>query len=137
MQRVFLIAATAFVAACAAKSTTAPPQFNVTGSWTGSVSDALRGSGSLTLSLTQTGDTVNGTWSTVYADTASNIGGKAIGHVVGSTFTVLLRPLNPPTCQYGPFQVTATQSSSTSLAGTYMNIQCAIADSGSISVVIQ
>ena len=137
MQRALVIAAVALLAACAAKSSTAPPNFNVTGSWSGSISDALVGTGALSMSLAQTGDSVTGSWSTTYADTMYNLTGRAAGHVIGSTFTVLLRPFSPPTCQYGPFQFTATQAGGASISGTYTTVQCTVADSGTISVAIQ
>jgi len=140
MKRIFMIAAAIAVAACAAKSTTAPAQFNVSGDWSGSMSDALLGASAVSFALTQTGDSVTGTWATVYADTASNIGGSVAGHVVGSTLTILLKPASPPTCQYGPFQFTATETTGTTLTalrGTFSAVQCPIADSGSISVAIQ
>lgn len=137
MKRVFMIAAAIAVAACAAKSTTAPAQFNVSGDWAGSMSDALLGASTVSFALTQTGDSVTGTWATVYADTTKDIGGSVVGNVVGSTLTMLLKPASPPTCQYGPFQFTATESSATTLAGTFSAVQCPIADSGSISVAIR
>lgn len=137
MKRVLMIAAAFAAAACAAKSTTAPPQFNVTGSWSGPMSDHMLGASTVSLSLSQAGDSVTGTWATVYADTSHNIGGNVVGHVVGSSLIILLKPLSPPTCQYGPFQFTATESNATTLAGTYASVECPFPDSGSISVVSQ
>ena len=132
-----MIAAAVLLVACAAKSTTAPAQFNVTGGWAGTVSDALLGPGTLSLSLAQTGDSVSGTWSSAYPDTLHDIGGSVVGHVVGSKLVILLKPLSPPTCQYGPFEFTATETGGTELSGTYQAVQCIVADSGSIAVTIQ
>lgn len=132
-----MIAAAVGAAACAAKSTTAPAQFNVSGDWSGSMSDALLGASAVSFSLAQTGDSVTGSWAAVYADTTKDISGSVVGNVVGSTLTILLKPASPPTCQYGPFEFTATETSSTTLSGTFAAVQCPIADSGSISIAIQ
>lgn len=135
MQRALLIAAAVLLAACA-KSSTAPVIENFAGNWSGSIDDQRLGSGTLTLSISQTGDSVSGIWSTAYADTANDIGGRVTGSVSGSTLSILLRPLSPPTCQYGPFEVTATLTG-TALSGTYTTVQCAVEDGGTIAATIQ
>jgi hypothetical protein len=137
MQRIFIIAGAAALVACAAKSSTAPATGTVAGSWSGSISDARAGNGALTLSLAQAGDSVTGTWAAAYADTVDDIGGTVFGHVAGSTVTILLKPGNPPTCQYGPFEVTAALVPGASLNGTYSTVQCTLGDSGTVAVAIQ
>jgi hypothetical protein len=136
MQRVFMIVGAAALVACS-KSSTEPAPGYVAGSWSGSISDVLVGNGTFTMSLAQTGDSVTGTWTTTYADTANNLGGLAIGHMIGPMLTILLKPINPPTCQYGPFEVTASLTAGTSLSGTYTTVQCTAADSGTVSVTKQ
>jgi hypothetical protein len=137
MQRVFIIAAAAVLAACSAKSSTAPTPAEVAGSWSGPISDGLQGSGTLSLSLAQTGDSVTGTWSIAYANPVADIAGLAAGDVSGSTFFILLRPSNPSTCQFGPFQITATVTGTTAMSGSYSTVQCANGDSGTFSASTQ
>jgi hypothetical protein len=135
MQRVFLIAAAAVLAACAAKSSTAPAPAEVAGSWTGPVTDALLGSGTLSFSLAQTGDSVTGTWSINFADSTKDIAGLAAGDVSGSTISIRLKPSNPPTCQYGPYEIAAsvTTSGTSVISGSYSTVQCANGDSGTFT----
>lgn len=135
MQRVLVIAAAALLAACA-KSSTAPGTGDVAGSWSGSIVDQRLGTGTLSLSLAQAGDSVTGTWSTTYADTTQDNAGLVVGSISGSTLSILLRPLTPPTCQYGPFDVTASVTGMT-LSGTYSTVQCPDTDTGTVSATIQ
>jgi hypothetical protein len=136
MQRVLLIAAAALLAACSAKSSTAPANGDIAGSWSGSITDGLLGSGTLSLTLAQSGDSVTGTWSTTFSDTTHDTGGLVAGNVSGSTLSIQLRPLSPSTCQYGPFDVTASVTG-TSMSGTYSTVQCAAEDGGTLSATIQ
>jgi hypothetical protein len=131
-----MIAAAALLAACSPTSTTAPPVGSVAGTWSGSITDALLGSGTLSLSLAQAGDSVTGTWSTKYADTTRDIGGVVAGTYTGTTLAVLLRPENPPTCQFGPFEVTASVTAA-ALSGTYTTVQCAEGDGGTLTATMQ
>lgn len=138
MQRVLLIFAAMAVIACGAKSTTAPITANVTGSWSGPISDALLGSGTLSLSLTQFGDSVTGSWSTSFPNASDDLLGQVMGTISGSTIAVLLKPFGGSTCQYGPFNLTATESVTGSLSGTFMTAyNCSVPDSGTYSAVKQ
>lgn len=140
MQRVFMIAAAVLLAACSAKSSTAPAPADIAGTWSGPVTDGLQGSGTLSLSLAQTGDSVTGTWSIAFANPANDIAGIAAGDVSNLTVSILLRPSNPPTCQFGPFQVTAnvtTGSVLTAMSGSYATVQCAEGDTGTFSAALQ
>jgi len=134
MQRVLLIVATMAVIACGAKSTTAPITGNVTGSWSGPISDALLGPGTLSLSLTQVTDSVTGTWATTFPNANNDLVGLLAGNISGSTITVLLQPLGGSTCQYGPFNLTATESGTTALSGKFITAyNCTQPDSGTYS----
>jgi hypothetical protein len=133
MQRVFMIAAAAVLAACAGKSSTAPTPAEIAGSWTGPVNDAIQGTGTLSFSLAQTGDSVTGTWSITYADSTADVSGRAAGDVNGSTISILLRPSNPPTCQYGPFEIAASVTGPSAISGTYSSVQCGNGDSGTFT----
>jgi hypothetical protein len=133
MQRVLVIVGAVVLVACGRKSSTAPTPADVVGSWSGPISDALLGPGTLSMSLTQTGDSVTGFWSTSFPDSAEDLDGYAAGNVFGPTLTVVLKPSNPPTCTYGPFDITAAVNGTMSMNGTFVTIQCAAADSGTFS----
>jgi hypothetical protein len=132
MQRVFWIVGAVVLVACS-KSSTAPTPADVVGNWSGPLSDALLGNGTLSLSLTEIGDSVSGFWSTSFPDSAEDLDGSVVGHVTGATLSVELKPADPPTCTYGPFAITALVTGTTSMSGTFVTVQCAAADSGTFS----
>jgi hypothetical protein len=96
------------------------------------------GNGTLSLSLVQSpSDSVTGTWATTFPDSIDNLSGAVAGKINGSTLSVRLKPNNPPTCQYGPFYLTASLSGTTSMTGTFATINCTVADSGTFSATRQ
>jgi hypothetical protein len=133
-----MIVGTVALAACAAKSPTAPGGPDVTSSWTGPISDGLLGNGTLSLLLVQSpSDSVTGTWATTFANSAYDLSGAVAGNLVGSTLSVVLKPNNPPTCQYGPFDLTASLTGTTSMTGTFATINCTVSDGGTFSATKQ
>lgn len=134
MQRVLVIVGAVVFLACCGKSSTAPTPADVVGTWSGPMSDALLGSGTLTLSLTEmANDSVSGTWATNFPDSADDLDGYVLGHVAGSTLSVELKPSNPPTCTYGPFDLTASVTGNSAMSGTFVSVQCPAADSGTFT----
>lgn len=145
MQRHVTSFVSAAVAACAAfsiiacspksNSATSPLQpAAIDGTWSGAVTDAILGGGTLSLNLNQFGDSVNGTWGLTFPNANNDVVGTALGTVGGSTLTVLLKPLGGSTCQYGPFELTATVTSGGSMSGKLAEAYpCAVSDSGSFT----
>ena len=123
------------MAACAKKSPTAPVNANVAGNWSGPVSDALLGSGTVSFSLVQAAnDSLSGTWATVFANPVHNLSGNVVGAISGSKVSIILKPASPPTCQYGPFLFTGALAGTTLMSGTFASaIDCVVADSGTFS----
>jgi hypothetical protein len=133
-----MIVGTLALAACTAKPSTAPGSGDINSNWSGPISDALLGNGTLSLSLVQSpSDSVTGTWMTTFPDPNDDLSGPLAGNIKGSTLSAVLRPSNPPTCQYGPFDLTASLAGTTSMTGTFATINCTIADSGTFSVTKQ
>jgi hypothetical protein len=138
MQRVLTIFGVIALAACTAKSSTAPILTEVPGSWAGPISDAILGNGTLSLTLVQSaGDSLAGRWTTTFADSADDLGGSITGDVSGDSLSIVLKPDNPPTCQYGPFHATASLTGTTLMSGTYMTFECTVIDSGTFSAARQ
>ena len=145
MQRHVTSFVTATVALCAAvvisacsrnsSSATAPLQAGaINGSWSGPLTDGILGSGTLSLTLNQFGDSVSGTWSSAFPNSNNDLVGTVAGTIAGSTLSVLLKPLGASTCQYGPYELTATVTSAGSMSGTLAEAYpCVVADSGSFS----
>jgi hypothetical protein len=125
------------IIACSPKSNsaTSPSQTGaINGTWSGASTDAILGGGTLSLNLNQYGDSVNGTWSSTYPNPNNNLVGTVLGTVGGSTLTLLLKPLGAPTCQYGPFELTATVTGTGSMSGKLTEAYpCTVSDSGSFS----
>jgi hypothetical protein len=137
MQRVLMIVGTLVLVACH-KSSTAPATANVAGNWSGPISDALLGNGTLTFSLSQEStDSVFGTWTTTYANPANDLSGEVDGHISGLSLTVVLKAIDPTTCQFGPIDITGQVSGAASISGTFATIPCAETDTGTFSVVKQ
>jgi hypothetical protein len=130
MKRVFAIACAVGLIACG-KSSTAPATANVVGDWGGSMSDAILGSGTIGLALTQTSDSVYGTWSTSYPNSAGNLSGNLSGTVSGSTLILIMKPSNPTTCQFGPLDMTATVAG-TAMSGKIVTTPCSTDDSATV-----
>ena len=79
-----------FASACKSSSPTAPPMPNTSGTWTGTVNDALMGQGTVRLTITQSDSTIAGTWATTYATVTNNNGGSLTGSVNTSSVTGII-----------------------------------------------
>ena len=116
--------------ACKSSSPTAPPTPNTTGTWTGTVNDAIMGPGTVRLTITQSGSSIAGTWATTYATVTNNNGGSLTGTVNTSSVTATLIPAIATAC---PFHATVTLNGN-SMSGTYAPFNCPVAVTGSITV---
>ena len=133
-----MMVGTVALVACTAISSTGPVTAGVASSWLGPISDALLGNGTLSLSLVQSpSDSVTGTWATTFPNSNDDLSGAVAGTIKGSTLSVRLKPNNPPTCQYGPFYLTASLTGTTSMTGSFATINCTVADSGTFSATKQ
>jgi hypothetical protein len=130
MKRVFTIACAVALIACG-KSNTGPGTANVAGDWGGSMSDALLGQGTIGLVLTQNADSVFGTWSTSFPNSADNLTGNLLGTVSGSALSVMLKPSDPTTCQFGPLEMTASVGGA-AMSGKIVTTPCSTDDSATV-----
>ena len=124
-----LILGLAMVAACDVDSPTSPSG-SLAGTWTGTVIDSLVGTGTIRITISQSGSTISGTWASTFPDPADNNGGTASGTLSGSSLSATLTPSNPSSC---PFNVTATVSGNR-MTGTYAVFTCTIAVTGSLEL---
>ena len=154
MRRFVSILLVMVVAACEIYRPTAPPPTpDISGSWSGPISSAVAGTGTLSVTVFRmclillppghgcqaaySGGFDEG-WSTSFSNAASNDSGSQVGaQVSGSTVILSLSPSNSGTC---PLLVTATLSDSTMMHGTYTqsthagSAPCSGVDSGSVSL---
>jgi hypothetical protein len=102
--------------------------FDYGGTWAGSIQDSLAGPGTASLTMTQSGSNLAGTWQATFS--TGNNGGSLVGVVNGNEVVLELHPSNPSFC---PYNVVAQRSGST-LAGTYAAFNCVEAVTGSVTV---
>lgn len=108
--RLIVIAVVAALAGCDS-SPTKPSDTSRSGVWTGAISDAANGAGTLRVVLDERRIDAQqslwtGTWTTTFANAANNGSGTLIGGVTGTTATLSLTPTQAPTCPNpSPFQV--------------------------------
>ena len=112
-----------------------PQQLFFNGTWTGPVTSNFPGipPGTGTITITQTGSSLSGTWAAVYPDPTFNDSGSFSGTASGMSLSGTLSPSDPTTC---PYTINATVSGNL-MSGTYAAFDCTVALSGSISLTKQ
>ena len=129
-------------AACAGNSptstSTSPSGQQLAGNYTGTLVSnssgfAQIGVGTLQATLAQNGGSLNGSWTTTYANAAYNNAGSLTGTASGSSVTLTLTSGVTGLC---PSKVTAAISGTT-LSGTYATFDCSYADGGQFSATKQ
>lgn len=119
-----------FIVGCNSGSESGAP-FNYSGSWSGTISDSLAGTGTISASMIQKGSDIGGTWSAAFDHPeAGNTGGVLLGEIEGNSVGLLLEPSNPELC---PYAVVVTRSGAT-LQGDYSAINCTIVITGTVSI---
>ena len=119
--------------ACGGTSPTAPsPPVtpSIAGLWSGTYASAEIGFGTATMSVTQTGSNVSGTWST-RSSTGTTSAGTISGTVsVSRDVALRFNPSDPRTC---PFQFAGiTYSTQRRIDGQFVTVNCTVAASGTL-----
>jgi len=129
-------------AACAGNSptstSTSPSGQQLAGNYTGTLVSnssgfAQIGVGTLQATLAQNGGSLNGSWTTTYANAAYNNAGSLTGTVSASSVTLTLTSDVTGLC---PSSVTAAISGTT-LSGTYETVNCSFTDGGQFKITKQ
>jgi hypothetical protein len=134
MKRLVFILFALSAAACGSDSSTAAPTsatLNMSGTWSGGISDSLAGPGTVRFSLSQSGNNVTGTYATAYP--IGNGGGSFTGTVAGTSLSGSITQSVAGVC---PFTVNANVSGST-MSGTFAAFNCTGVETGSFSVTKQ
>src|SRR5690242_13180433 len=98
--RILMLAAT--VAASFACRDPAPTASDaIGGDWRGTIVDSDAGTGSVSVSLTESGAGLSGTWSDTFADTSKNRRGTASGTIAAGTVSLFLTPDASIACASG------------------------------------
>ena len=115
---------------------TPPPPFSFTGTWTGPVTIAgiELPPGTATVTITQTGSSLSGTWSTVYpTEPPLTTSGAFSGTANGMALQGTLSQSDPDLCSY---TINATVSG-TVMTGTFATVNCTGSESGTVMLTRQ
>lgn len=115
---------------CGSPGPSAPAASDLSGTWSGTVSDAITGQGTARLTIAHAGSSLTGTWATTYSNAAYNNSGSLTGTATGTNVTATLIPTSPTAC---PFTATTTRNGA-SMSGSYTTFNCAMAVTGSINI---
>ena len=113
-----------------------PPPFSFTGTWTGpiTIAGAELPPGTATVTITQTGSSLSGTWSTVYpTEPPLTTSGAFSGTANGMALQGTLSPSDPDLCSY---TINATVSG-TVMTGTFATVNCTGSESGTVMLTRQ
>jgi hypothetical protein len=85
VMRTRLLAGTLLLLACSCGSPTTPSITNIAGTWAGPLTDNIAGPGTVTVTISQSGTALTGSWTITYQDVALNnalsmIGGNAVSY---------------------------------------------------------
>ena len=132
--------------ACSHDSPTAPtPTFGtLTGAWAGAVSDAINGSGTMRVELTELSidpsrSLIGGAWTTTFADPSNNATGSVGGIRSAGQLAISANPMPMVTCTPvplvapGTFAIAATVAGN-DITGTYTFSTCSGSVAGAIAL---
>jgi len=104
-----------------------------TGTWAGTATSPIAGTGNIRVTMAQTNVNLSGTWSATYANIQNNNSGTLSGSVTGVSITLVLLSSVPSSC---PYNLTGTRSGNT-ITGTFATVNCSGSSSGPFSVTKQ
>jgi hypothetical protein len=105
--------------------------FNLTGTWAGTVQDSVAGVGTILFTFSQTDGQVTGTWQIVFQNTTNNNGGTLSGSVSEPAITLVLSASRSQACS---FTVAANNDGDDHVTGTYTALNCDRSQSGTLDV---
>jgi hypothetical protein len=125
--------------ACSSGPTT--PSGEAAGTWVGTVSDSVAGSGAVTLVLSQQAAGVSGTFSLTFTDASRNRAGAAAGTLAAAVMSLTLTPSSVVVCSpsvtlSGAIGATMTIAGGR-MSGTYSSFTCGGAVGGTMDLTRQ
>jgi hypothetical protein len=101
---------------------------SLSGSWAGTINDSMAGQGTVTASISQSGNNIVGTWQATFPDLVN--GGTLEGYVNGNSVVFSLYPSNSNACPYN----VVTNWSGNILSGNYSAFNCTATITGTLTV---
>lgn len=137
LRRMLIVFSTLVSAGCGDDTPTETAATAVAGGWSGSIEDDLAGNGTISLTLSQAGASVSGTWSMDFPEAPSrNLAGSVSGILSGSTVTSTLSTAAATDCTLALTGVVAG-SAQTTMAGGYTSNDCIPERTGSFTATRQ
>lgn len=115
----------------ACNDSTGPSGSGLNGTWKGTATDSQTGSGTASVTLSQSGQSLSGTWQVTFQGVVST--GNATGAVNGANLVLTLEPSSQTDCTVN---VTGTVSGST-ISGDYSLSGCSSTDTGTLTLTKQ
>lgn len=128
-----LVALVLLSSACGGNDTSPTSSNSYTGTWVGTVSSPIAGTGTIRATMAESGPNLSGTWSATYPDISNNNSGTLTGSVTGVSISLVLRSSVPASC---PYTLTGVRSGNT-ITGTFATFNCTGSSSGPFSVTKQ
>jgi len=129
-----LVTAALLCVACGSDIITDPTPTSFAGTWNGTVTDSLCGTGTFQGVLLQSGSAVTGTGSVTFTKIGcSGIHGSLNGTVSGAVLQATLQSSDPQYCSLG----LSVATSGSTITGTYAAVNCSYTQTGSVSATRQ
>jgi hypothetical protein len=106
---------------------------DLTGTWTGTMTDSVAGIGALSLTITQTAAQLSGTWKSTFADPTNNTGGSLSGTIADASTALVLTAAQPQACSF-TVAVKRDNADTSHFTGTYVAFGCTRTESGNLDV---
>jgi len=106
---------------------------DLTGTWTGTITDSVAGIGALSLTITQTASQLTGTWQSTFPDPTNNNGGSLSGTVADASIALVLAAAQPQACSF-TVAVSRDNADANHFTGTYVAFACTRTESGNLDV---
>jgi hypothetical protein len=136
MKRLFALAL--LTAACGSATVTNPSNtvspVNLAGTWTGSANSNVAGAGTVDATISQSAQTLSGSWSVRYPNAAYNNSGSLSGSIQNSTVSLALSSSIATPCPYSVNGMFATASGRTTITGTFTTVNCATPQNGAFTI---
>jgi hypothetical protein len=132
-----LVLSVLLAAGCVDDAPTDAPTTTISGVWSGSMEDDRVGDGVISLTMSQSGASVSGSWSTDFPEASpQKAEGGVSGILTGSTLTATLSVSSDPTCAFTLTGVVVGSAQST-MAGGYASDGCVPERTGSFTATRQ
>jgi len=113
-------------------SATAP--MNLAGSWVGSTSSNVAGTGTVDATITQSGPALSGVWSVRYTNPIYNNNGTLSGSLLNNTVSLTLSSSIATPCPYSMTGTLGTAAGRPTITGTFTTVNCAVPQSGAFTL---